>query len=750
MALNISTVTASISRMDDDDDVGAPKLPAPTSGSASFAHPVVRKALALLLDLEGDWCRARNEEDDDIVPECIADIEALINLIGQDKTFVEEKKAGEIFHYLCGAVIYSGAILHSAIKQCEDESIESDGTTSAALIPVPKMKKSQLDICDEVVSRVNLKSLNHIARRIVQELQESMETRVPKVKVNSAGQIPYLLVSSKEYQVMIRNGFELAKSHRSFARKVESLDAEVDNFPNHIVRSSQSHMNSKIPEAIADLIPELERREKLLKGKYITWIHMYPSSFQSAKTQVEIDVIDELIYEDPKKAYLPQQRLRELAGRDRHLPNMRTTRMYTLEDLMITYCAKILFDFWRNSVESEELAEVEHKKKEGISQILQGWSNDCIRNYALNIYRNSPMYIGFSWGTIIDAGYADQSVVSGSTNTLLLALTRGLVKLAENSNKSNIFMGRNSIEHFPCYNHTIRHKMYGVLTNIGLFKPIVMTKSRTENRIRRKVEKKYGMVYKNKLRGYTHLATSEGITIKSKPTGFVIFVFLAGFLVFLAYCVLMGIRQRTADNYEEYIGGMISLPPLLVGICIFVIKLRFPKWELLDIINGRMYTETFSDLSSALRAGKIEATRVIASVENPKEVFACKGANPFVSSGAGDFKIDEKFNVRELQEAGFLFGVDYYAYPVVINCQGVVRKIKFPEIYSEDHVKQGKGGTTYYQGHEGIATEEDTSDDEESMEMSNARGYNSLQVGHEHSIQPSLVFKIPITNMIVR
>lgn len=737
------------------------KYPTHTSGSASFAQESVRTALKLAVQLEEEWCRTRNEEDDDKVPESIQNIETLIYVIGQDKSVVQEKKASEIFRYLCGAMIYSGAIMCSSLREPTEHNHEqfheNDFTTAAQTststllsAPTQQREKSSLEISDEIEAKVTLTTLNDLASEIVKEIRASTGNEKAKTKAASAGQIPYLLVSTtKHYQVAIRNGFEVAKSHRSFARKVTNVDADLDDFPTQIIRTSQSHMNSKIPQNLNELILDAARREKLLRNKYITWIRIYPSSFMSARTQIEIDVIDELIYEDPKKCSISQKRLRELAGRDKHPADLRNvTRTFTVEDVIVTYCSNTLFDFWRRNLKISAI--IEYKRNESLCQIMQNWSNERIRNYAVRIYRKDAMYIGFSWGTIIDGGYGDRMTVCGSTNILLLALTRGLVKIAQNSDKSYIFMGRQSIEHFSySTNSAIQQKLNEILTNIGIY--TTMQKNKTEERIGRKVKKRYGIVYKNKLRGYNYVATNEGITVKSKPTGFVIFVFLFGLSIFLTYCVIMGIRQKQSDNYEEYIGGMISLPPLLVGICIFIIKLRFPKWEILDIINGRMYTETFTDLTSALRSGKIEATRIIASVDNPKEVFACKGANPFVSTGTGDFKINEKFNVRELQEAGFIFGLDYYANPVVINCLGVVRQIKFPDTFHEDFVREGKYGTTYFHHNEGVITsDDDASDDEESVYVGNENSYNSLQVGQEHSIQPSLVFKIPITNMGVR
>ena len=46
------------------------------------------------------------------------------------------------------------------------------------------------------------------------------------------------------------------------------------------------------------------------------------------------------------------------------------------------------------------------------------------------------MYIGFDFGTIQEAQYSNREYVCGSTNILLLALTRGFMKLHENLHPS--------------------------------------------------------------------------------------------------------------------------------------------------------------------------------------------------------------------------------------------------------------------------------------------------------------------------
>ena len=50
--------------------------------------------------------------------------------------------------------------------------------------------------------------------------------------------------------------------------------------------------------------------------------------------------------------------------------------------------------------------------------------------------KDSEMCIGFDFGTIQDAEYFNDEYVSGSTNILLLVLTRGFMKLYENMHTS--------------------------------------------------------------------------------------------------------------------------------------------------------------------------------------------------------------------------------------------------------------------------------------------------------------------------
>ena len=214
-------------------------------------------------------------------------------------------------------------------------------------------------------------------------------------------------------------------------------------------------------------------------------------------------------------------------------------------------------------------------------------------------------------------------------------------------------------------------------------------------------------------------ADSTGITIKSKPTFFIFTVMISGIAVFFLYVVLMGIRQKRVDNIEEYVGGIIALPPLIVAVCLAIMKIKFPpNVELMDIINGRMRTEAYSQLERFYFSDKDEAVRVLASVTNPKEIFTGVGSNVFVESGEGDFRIDKTFEVRELQRAGFLFGVDYNGKPIVLNSQGVSRKLKFPDTFDDNNIREESTvGTKYYPISENDDTEDDniSSDEEEPL-----------------------------------
>ncbi len=82
---------------------------------------------------------------------------------------------------------------------------------------------------------------------------------------------------------------------------------------------------------------------------------------------------------------------------------------------------------------ADELFGPEGRTKEALN-CLEGLSEKAILNYVGE--SDSKMYIGFDFGTIQDAEYFNKEYVSGSTNILHLALTRGFIKLYENIHTS--------------------------------------------------------------------------------------------------------------------------------------------------------------------------------------------------------------------------------------------------------------------------------------------------------------------------
>jgi len=741
-----------------------PELLNAASGSAQYAHETVRNAYDIVEHIEDEWKSLRFKESGGVEVRNIENIRDLIKLIGiegfnpsrDNVSIMDSKRLYEIFRYFAATCVYSAAIIHSAITESDVKNYfktEQDEEKKQLPASIPSTIPSKLALGTSFKHEITVATLDEIAGRILSEFSSTIKIGFPiiRAKTTSPGQIPFLQVSStSQYQVFVRKGFELVKLRNSTARKVYDLQHDdLDHYPVLLYRSGQPHANSKIPQTLSEIIPDEDQREKLLKGKYITWIQIFLSDYESSKTQIEIDLIDDLVEEDPKTVQISPKRLFEIAGRERSGWNKDHSIIFNQEDVLVTYFSSVFLEYWMERIYDVRCNEMAVGERKMFGKRLQKWCNERIHSYAANI-KQEQMYIGFDWGTIVDVGYNNKTSVCGSTGSLLLALTRGLVNLSKNSSKLNGIMGRKSKEYFYQDRTSWGSNFASFLEKQWCFNHhYTLARRQSEIIIDKKNNITSGVVYRNRLRGYMFGADSTGITIKSKPTFFIFTVMLSGVVVFVLYVVLMGIRQRRVDNIEEYVSGIIALPPLIVAVCLAIMKIKFPpNVELMDIINGRMRTESYSQLERFYFSDKDEAVRVLASVTNPKEIFTGVGSNVFVECGEGDFRVDQTFQVRELQLAGFIFGVDYNGKPIVLNCQGVSRKLKFPDTFDEENIREEPTvGTMYYPSSGSYDTEDDdiSSDEEEAL-----TGKDVIQIRTKHEIQPSYIYKIPITTTKIR
>lgn len=66
-----------------------------------------------------------------------------------------------------------------------------------------------------------------------------------------------------------------------------------------------------------------------------------------------------------------------------------------------------------------------------------------------------------------------------------------------------------------------------------------------------------------------------------------------------------------------------------------------------------------------------------ATIPYPKETFSYSTSCPFTETGRGEFEIDEEIEIKHLDEAGFVFGVNFHGDPIVCDAKGKIRKLLF-------------------------------------------------------------------------
>jgi len=74
---------------------------------------------------------------------------------------------------------------------------------------------------------------------------------------------------------------------------------------------------------------------------------------------------------------------------------------------------------------------------------------------------------------------------------------------------------------------------------------------------------------------------------------------------------------------------------------------------------------------------KIDAIKLCATIPNPEKIFSYDNSCAFTFAGYGEFEVDKEIEMKHLDEATYIFGVNYYGDPIVCDAKGYIRKIHF-------------------------------------------------------------------------
>ncbi len=169
-------------------------------------------------------------------------------------------------------------------------------------------------------------------------------------------------------------------------------------------------------------------------------------------------------------------------------------------------------------------------------------------------------------------------------------------------------------------------------------------------------------------------------------------------IVFDAVLVLQEVESVKDDfdlyssrfyGYWRVAGALIELWSVFLAFLLIFVSLCFRNWEFRDILTNGRRAKTLSELISALRKDRSRAIRLCAKLKNASAILSNHDSCAFTERGEGEFEIDEKMMVRDLQGclqrkcnpcycAIYKFGVNYYGEPVMADANGNVRKLKYP------------------------------------------------------------------------
>jgi len=681
-------------------------------GPVVYAHPLIRKVMEQVMELQKEWSGIRK---DDIENKRIKEIEQVINMLRKTTAFVDKETAISVFRYFCAARLFAKYV-YAMYERNWDPKFEKTDTNDFTQL-------DNLEISQE------LDGLTELSKKILESLNlhnsgketEGDEKDGKRAALTSPGNIPFMLVySDPKRLVYFRRNVELInhKTTKSvpIADKFERM--KLHELPLFVTDNGRHVPGYLKNQSLQDVIPDKDMRKKLFENKWVTQLHVAINGASGEQVQYEFDFADFKLTMDATKTIEPEK-LRDLAGVSRSPDwTRKNERDFSQEDIIISFFSNVIFsgtvrhdrcNKWENGVNCDRCVEK--------LQDFENWNDKLIRSVidaavaqgeksseppntkrtnaqAMNppgtnlqganaqgeTSAESPdsqgniMYLGFCFKTIIDAGYADERVVQGSTNILLMALTRGFVQLAKNNETPCIFMG----------------------IEVNNF----LKENRKQNRIYEKETELFppGLMRKRKHYNHPHFigATPKGITVRTKlPFRFVV-VTLLSIAAILIYAFLLGRRQIGPNaNWEEYWSGLFGLTTSLIAVALLVTKVIYRSWELTDMFHQRRHSKCFSELKTVLEGGYKTALEVCSLLQNPEEVFSKWRSCAFADVSNGEFEIDADVYVNDLLRigerqkrsrsnrpqnlTGFIFGVDYYGNPIVADMLGRIREVIFPE-----------------------------------------------------------------------
>lgn len=694
----------------------------------SYSHRTVQQVAEQVQSLSDEWIKwKRSSRHDTESDDAFKDILDLTHNIGLTGSVINEETEIDIFIYLCTAFIYSGVICETFRGNKADTDLKFNDNVK---------KRAVLGTINSISKAINEDMKKYTFEDQFRDFaghRASLRSpgSIPFMKV----------YTSEEFLVCLRRGIELKLDDLSSQSVlVKNASHKLVDLPHKTYHDGAPLSGYLQEKTLLDILPNKDFIHKYLKGKTITWIHVTLPGPNFPKTRYEIDFIDRKVKSTRDRDYYgnllkivgrarsdwKNEYVKEYLQEDIIVSFFSDILLSFWKDVLeIPGCADKNYRCCKTGEEGRNTclwSELDKYSKNAMGKYV----NSIVEEESLKTTNQNlchKMYLGFDFQTILEGGYGAKTTVPGSLPIFLLALTRGSSKLVKNSGRAKYFMGigmeskatefvrresqlmyfihkscertyRSFIEGFKLRrreDYDTEERNEGVdgeeETFVGsMYDWTSADLIKMQNKkIDETIKKHNPIIVKiNKLGRHPKFksASANFITVGTKVPNLFLFIILLGAGLISMYAIIYGRRVRRMEEEEDmwldYISGLIALISITVGVTFLTFKCIFKNWDLSDMIHSHRNTTSLSEMIQVLEGGKTEAVAVCSRIENANIVFSKWRSNSFVyDGGEGNFQIDTNVTVRELQLAGYIFGVDFQGNSIVSDCHGIIRQLHF-------------------------------------------------------------------------
>jgi len=591
-----------------------------------FAHGIVQYTIQLVEQFEvslEDYVQDGHQDRNKV--ENIIDL--LFYFTAKNERDPASSGKRKVFRYFAAAAIYS-QIMMASFEKSQGNKLPSERQWCFPevlidifyLDKIAKQIKKGLTDFSFVKREMDKKEVSGMTAN--SKLREYHLSRLGPLTSNECiGNTPFLIVyKGRRREVSIRRGFELYRPELHESEEVTEIDMKLSKFPVRVSLNGVHFDNSVEEESLQSLVGNDEGLAiKLFKGKHITEIHIKVTD--GLRYSYNIDMIDHKLEGDIDAREKEREDLEKLTGRQY---GKGYESCCFQEDLFVTVFAHLLFS-GSESYDQHQL------------QAFEYWSLEKIRDFTKNP-EQSKMYIGFCFGTLLDVGHNQALGATGSRNTLLLALTRGFIKLygnlryqekhedpeskedSGNKRRRTSIKQENNNADSAVYNESKFKKFIDSIQVPYVMKGFKIVKKYGKRLIEVQFDReelpqespKVGMLVrrvKNRKIAYDNGiylgSTAKGIVVKIERSPMrLIFVWTLVGLGIFGFPYMYWPSTSESKEWREFfrsIGSILELCGALIALGFLAVKTMFRQWTLTDMFDNRKGCQSFSELIKVIK-----------------------------------------------------------------------------------------------------------------------------------------------------